>query len=268
MIVTSVASALVVGIIGYQSGRDALRKAAFAQLTEVRATRAEDITRFFEQLSNSLVIYTRGTTAINAVRAFTSGFDALQNAKVSPAQQSALDTYYQDVFLKNLNGNQATNNTAAGFEPSSGAAEYVQAHYTAPYDNFDDAIKVNDAGDGSAWSAAHAKYHDYFRQLVTRFAYEDALLLDNNGNVVYSAYSGVDLGTNVRTGPYRGSALASAYTAAENSNDVDYVGLTITAATSRPTGCRRAGRCRLSGARGTSMASWRSNSPTPRSTTS
>jgi len=40
--------------------------------------------------------------------------------------------------------------------------------------------------------------------LVNRFAYEDALLIDPDGDVVYSAYKGVDLGTNVLDGPFSG----------------------------------------------------------------
>jgi class 3 adenylate cyclase len=56
--------------------------------------------------------------------------------------------------------------------------------------------------------------------------FEDALLLDTQGNVVYTAYKGVDLGTNILTGPYKGSELNSAYQKALDSNAVDHVGIT------------------------------------------
>ena len=41
--------------------------------------------------------------------------------------------------------------------------------------------------------------------------FDDALLVDPDGNVVYSAYKGVDLGTNLLTGPYKDSGLESAF---------------------------------------------------------
>ena len=85
---------------------------------------------------------------------------------------------------------------------------------------------MNDAGDASAWSAANAKYQDFFREIVTRFEFEDALLIDDRGNVVYSAYKDVDLGTNILTGPYSGSKLHDAYLKAMSANAVDYVGFT------------------------------------------
>ena len=46
------------------------------------------------------------------------------------------------------------------------------------------------------------------------------------GDVVYSAYKGVDLGSNVLTGPYREGGLSEAYQKALASNTVDYVGIT------------------------------------------
>ncbi|MET1006694.1 MAG: adenylate/guanylate cyclase domain-containing protein, partial [Propionibacteriaceae bacterium] len=65
-----------------------------------------------------------------------------------------------------------------------------------------------------------------FRELTVRFGYEDVFLLDTKGNVVYSAYKGVDFGTNVETGPYRGGAFQSVYESALRSNSVDFFGLT------------------------------------------
>jgi class 3 adenylate cyclase len=102
----------------------------------------------------------------------------------------------------------------------------LQAYYTAPFDDFDKAVAFDDARDGSPWSAANARFNDFFREIVTRFEFEDALLLDTRGNVVYSAYKGADLGTNILNGPYRGGELSDAYQKALASNAVDYVGVT------------------------------------------
>ena len=82
---------------------------------------------------------------------------------------------------------------------------------------------MNDEKDGSAWSAANATYQDFFREIVTRFAFEDALILDGRGNVVYSAYKNTDLGTNILTGPYSSSKLRDAYQEAMSSNKADRV---------------------------------------------
>ena len=131
----------------------------------------------------------------------------------------------------------------AAILPNTNAQKYLQAYYTAPFDDGDKAINFDDARDGSTWSAANARFNDYFREIVLRFQFEDALLLHTRGNVVYSAYKGADLYTNILTGPFREGELREAYQKAMASNAVDYVGVTYFAPTSPltnpPRGCCR-----------------------------
>ncbi|MCU1515016.1 MAG: adenylate/guanylate cyclase protein [Microbacteriaceae bacterium] len=222
----TVLSSVVVGVIASVNGTDALRGSVYQRLTEVRESRAREITTYFKDTSDALVVYTRGRTAIEAVQDFSAGFAALQSSTLSPAQDSAVDAYYSDYFVPQLEKRTGSDSAASVFIPKSPAERYLQANYTAPFTDFTKAIANNDAGDGSAWSAANAKYQDYFREIVNRAGFDDALILNTTGDVVYSAYKGVDLGTNVETGPYRGTELATAYKGALSSNAVDYVGVT------------------------------------------
>jgi class 3 adenylate cyclase len=226
LLVTSVLSAAVVGAIGYQSGRNSLRASVFDRLTEIRQSQSRQLQVGVQDLKNSLVIYSKGATATQAVEAFTAGFDQLNAATINPAQQQSLVDYYVRQFGPQKKKESGEEVDVAALVPASNAQRYLQAYYTAPFSNWDEAIRFDDAHDGSAWSAANARYNDFFREIVTRFEFEDALLLDTRGNVVYSAYKGVDLGTNILDGPYKGSELTEAYTKALDSNTVDYVGLT------------------------------------------
>ena len=223
---TSVVSSVVVGMVAYRAGTDSLRNAAYQRLESMRNLRATEITRTFDTLHKDMNLYTLGATLNQATEGFIKGFQDLKGATVTPAQDAAVDKYYDDVFVPALNKNMGTSSTEAGFVPTSPAQKYLQAHYTAPFTDFDAAIKLDDAGDGSAWSATHAQFQAYFRGLTTGFNYDDAAIMDLSGNVVYTAYAGVDLGTNLESGPYRESNLAQAYQAALASNDLNYVGLT------------------------------------------
>jgi class 3 adenylate cyclase len=226
LLVTSILSAAVVGFIGYQSGRSSLRAAVFDGLTEVRGSKARHLEAQFADLTSSLVIFTRGSTSIEAIEAFTAGFDQLNSAPINPAQQQSIVDYYNTQFAKAEREETGNQLEMDGLLPTSNAQKYLQAFYTAPFSDWDKAIQNDDAGDGSAWSAANARFNDFFRQIVTRFEFEDALLLDTRGNVVYTAYKGPDLGTNILTGPYRQGELRRAYEQALGSNVVDYVGVT------------------------------------------
>jgi class 3 adenylate cyclase len=233
LLVTSILSAAVVGFIGYQSGRNSLRASVFDRLTEIRQAQSRQLQTGIADLKNSLVVYSRGSTTTLALEAFTAGFDQLGAAPIDPAQQQSLVDYYTKRFAKDEKAQTGEQVDVSALVPNSNAQRYLQSFYTVPFGDYDKptadwdaAIAYDDAKDGSPWSAANAKFNDFFREIVTRFQFEDALLLDTRGNIVYSAYKGVDLGTNILNGPYKGSELTGAYQKALDSNDVDYVGLT------------------------------------------
>jgi class 3 adenylate cyclase len=226
LLVTSILSAAVVGAIGYQSGRSSLRASVFDRLTEIRSSQSRQLEAKFSDLEDSLLIYTRGSTATDAIEAFAPAFDQLNDATISPGQWQSIVDYYNNQF-ENAEQEQTGNRLSVdALLPTSNTQKYLQAYYTAPFTDWDKSIRLDDARDGSAWSAANARYNDFFREIVLRFEFEDALLLDTRGNVVYSAYKGVDLGTNILTGPYREGQLRDVYQKALASNAVDYVGVT------------------------------------------
>lgn len=222
----SLASNVLVGFIGYVNATDSLRDAAFERLVEVRDSRAREIGRLFSTIENTVVVHSRGQSVVDATIAFTEAFDELAAIELDDEQEALLQSYYSDVFGPRLS--EATGSVASveSFVPNTAAARYLQVLYTAPHDSFDAALAVDDAGDGSTWSAVHARYHDYFRSMTQLLDYEDVLLLDADGRVIYSAFKGVDLGTNVLSGPYRFSNLSAAYGSAMGSNLLGEVSFT------------------------------------------
>lgn len=223
----TVVTAGVVGVVGYLSATASLKDAALHQLQALRATRASEIERTFQNIETAAVLESANESAVGASLAFNAAFDQLSTATLSDAQRSALDAFYRDSFIPDLEKRAGSDYSAAAFTPTSSAEAYLQALYTAPFDSdFDKSFATVDAGDGSAWSAASAKYHDYFAAQITQLGYDDALLLNTKGDVVYSAYKGVDLGTSLETGPYRDSLLTDAYQSVLKSNTLDTVVIT------------------------------------------
>ncbi|BDV29747.1 adenylate/guanylate cyclase domain-containing protein [Microbacterium terricola] len=207
----SVLSSIVVGVIGYVNGTQALRAIAYERLVEIRENRTREVAQLFASIENAVRLGALNETSQHAVVAFTEAFRDLDESSLSAADQSALAAYYRETFASELS--EATGETIDGgtFAPRGAAAEYLQSHYVIPYETWEDAILSDDAGDGSAWSAAHERYHPYYRAMTELQDFEDVLMLDTDGNVIYTAYKGVDLGTNLLDGPYRMSNLATAY---------------------------------------------------------
>ena len=223
LLAMAVLATAIAGGIGFQSGRASLRAAVFERLTATREAQSRALETGVADILGSLVVFAKGDTAPAALQGFTAGFDKLAAAPVTPAEQKALAAYYDAKFSGADGGDLDVN----ALLPTSNAARYLQSRYTVPAGDREQALAKADAGDGSEWSATSARFNDYFREIVTRLKIHDLLLLDARGNVVYSAAKGVQLGTNVLTGPYRGEGdLPDAFRKAMVSNDVDYVGVT------------------------------------------
>lgn len=219
----SILSSLIVGAIGYVNGRDSLRDAAFDHLVEVRDSRARELGGLFDSIGNSVLLASRSRDAIEAVQSFSAGFEELDAAPLPADDHAALTAYYTDDFAPRLEAATGEPSDPATFIPSGEAQGYLQLHYTVPAVDFAAALAVDDAGDGSTWSATHGEFHDYFRRMTELGHFEDTLLIDANGTVVYSAYKGADLGTNLVSGPFRYSNLATAYSAVMRGNVLDVV---------------------------------------------
>ncbi len=226
LLVSSILAALVVGFIGLRYGRSALREAAFALLTEVRESQTQQLRDKIADLKNASIVYARGPLPVSAIEAFSTAFGELSTATINPAQQQAITDFYTNQLIRPTEQTTGVKLDLNALLPTTNAEKYLQALYTAPVKNSNDAIRLDDARDGSAWSAANARYNEFFREIVTRLGYGDALLIDAGGNVVYTAKKGVDLGTNILTGPYRENNLRQAYEMAMASNEVDFVAVT------------------------------------------
>jgi class 3 adenylate cyclase len=224
LLVSSLASLAVICVIEYVAGRHALLPAAEERAVQAREAQTRAIEMLFTDLTDSLIVYSSSSTAVDAVQAFTAGFDELASATIDPGQQQSLVNFYQDKLIKPMQQATGDKLNVDAVLPDNNAQKYLQVHYTVP--SFGGSPAPDDAGDGSAWSAANARYNNYFREIATRFEYRDAMLLDARGNLVYSVNKGPAIGTNILTGPYRESNLRGAYEKAMAADSVDFVWVT------------------------------------------
>lgn len=225
LLVVSLLSSIVVGVIGFVSGRESLRAAAFEQLTSIREMRSYAIEREYRGLREGVVLDSRNPSSVNGMRAFVDGFAALEDTTLTAEQDASLEAFYADSFVPAIEERSGNTYAPEAFIPATEAGRYLQATYVAgrPYDDYDTGLALDDAGDGSAWSAANAEFGPYFAGLVDEVGYEDLLLLDLQGNVVYSAYKSVDLGVNMREEPYASSVLTQGFNEVLRSGSLDQV---------------------------------------------
>ena len=248
LLAVSIGSNLVVGVIGYINGTDSLKAAAFDRLVEVRDSRAREVTALFESIQSSLLLASRDSAIVDAEQAFSSAYDELDAAAASTpktagnvagsgsstsagavasstpnvltdAQEAQLQSYFTDDFGPKLQKATGKTADASSFLPSDPAARYLLYHYALAKDP----AALGDAGDGSAWSAASATYHDYLSRMASLLKYGDLALIDSGGRVVYTVGKHVDLGASLTSGSYSFTSLATGFDQAMSQNRLDSV---------------------------------------------
>lgn len=79
--------------------------------------------------------------------------------------------------------------------------------------------KLDAATDGSLYSQAHAKYHDWFRYFLNARGYYDIFLINADGDVVYTVFKELDFATNVNTGQWKDTDLGHLFRATKAATD-------------------------------------------------
>lgn len=192
--------------------------------------RAAEITEAIEDAREAASLNSRNLSAQTISRELNAAWDELQQRELAPEEQERLESYYSDVFIPQLEERSGQDFGETAFIPESNAGKYLQLQYSTrnqDFDaDFDELLLLNDAGDGTRYAELAGRYGDYFTRLIQQAGYEDALLLNLEGDVIFSAYKGIDLGTNLNTGPYRDTAFAETYREVIATNSVDAVGIT------------------------------------------
>jgi class 3 adenylate cyclase len=212
LILLGAVAVLVTGVLGYMRARDALEESIYNQLTATRKSKARQVETYFRTIRNELSQLAVSKMAVDAARGFNAGFDALDRADVPFDLRRQVGDWYETQFMPDMRRILGHAPNLNDYLPVGPAAYYLQYHYIVanPYPA-DRRKLLDDAGDGSAYSAQHAIYHPLLRSAATSLGFFDFMLADPRaGRIVYGVDKEVDLGASLRTGSYRQSNLAAA----------------------------------------------------------
>jgi ABC-type proline/glycine betaine transport system substrate-binding protein len=210
LLAVSLGSTLVIGYLSWRSARDTLMKQAFNHLTSLRESKAYQIETAFESLYNDMVILTQADAVISAMVRFNKAYKQLDNEFIAATWEQAVDRYYREAFFPRLTQHAPSASALAFHVPVGQASYYLQYHYIASNPHpIGHKWRLEDAGDGSAYSQFHQRYHPDLRELVERSGYYDLFLIDfDTQDIVYTIMKEVDFATSLDDGPYANSGLA------------------------------------------------------------
>ncbi len=189
--------------------------AAFDELTAVRETKAAHVEDYFAQTREQVVRFSEDRMVVDALAAFSDAFFEFESASGDTRAQvdSRLSRYYQSEFIPRLEETTARAATSRQYEPSDPRVRDLQDQFIATNPNpTGQKDRLDEADDGSAYSAVHSFYHPLMRNFQQGFGYYDVFLIEaQSGNIVYSVFKEIDFATSLETGPHRDSGLADAF---------------------------------------------------------
>jgi class 3 adenylate cyclase len=203
---------LVTGVLGYVRARDALEETIYNQLTAARQTKKRQVETYFRSVRDDLRLLATSKMTVEAMREFSRGFDELENKPVSDDVRQKVEDWYGTNYMPEVRRLLGKDVAAADYLPQGNAATYLQYHYIVA--NPQPAARrrlLDDAGDGSAYSAAHALYHPLMRNAASTVGFFDLMMADaRTGRIIYGMAKELDLGISLRSAAYSGSNLADA----------------------------------------------------------
>jgi signal transduction histidine kinase/CheY-like chemotaxis protein/HAMP domain-containing protein len=209
-------SAGAVGFFGFNAAVDEMRKSVSSRLSSVHDGKRREIEQHFGRIAQQAVSLARDPSVISATQQFSSSYKYLNPylSKDRAAEMTrAIDEYYREAFIAPIAARLVdTTGLFKNFVPKEVRSKYLQYHYIvrAPGD-WDEKHAADSAADGSGYSSLHAYYHPQIRSAMEGTPFRDALLLDAEGNVVYTFRKNPDFATNVEKGPLSKTKLADAY---------------------------------------------------------
>ena len=209
-------TSIIVGRECLNSGRAALESQAREALVAQRASKAAQITDYFDALSNQVQVLAASPDVVGAMRDLPAAYD---NSVISiadlPAERVRLGKYYAGDFMAEFQ----KRNTGKNLNMSESVAALpdvamnLQYQYIAANPNpLGAKNNLDHANDGSRYSELHAAIHPYLRTALRQFGLYDIFLVEpRNGTIVYTVFKELDFATSLVNGPFTKTKLGDAF---------------------------------------------------------
>ena len=178
----AVPALILVGVMSYLGGKEAVERTTLEHLTSVRAGKAHQIEGYFDQIRSQARIFARDRMIIDAMVEFDDAHRASGDVEVTPEQRDEVATYYSEEFLPRLEANSDAQVDPATYMPTDDNDLYLQYHYIVANPNpVGEKDLLDDAGDDSDFTAVHRTIHPVLRDFVHEFGFRDLFLIDGSG---------------------------------------------------------------------------------------
>ncbi len=201
---------LVTASLGYVRSRDALEEAIYNQLTGARRAKARQVETYFKTTRDELRLLASSKMAAEALLGMREAVDELDKARPPEEIRQKLTQWYATNIGPELRRILGKEPSIEDYLPGQRSGTYLQYYYIAANPQpADRRVLLNDAGDGSRYSAIHALYHPLLRATASTVGFWDLMIADaRDGHLVYAMLKEIDFATSLQNGPYKRSGTS------------------------------------------------------------
>ena len=154
VVVVALLSTMIAGVINYQLAKNSLLEETESKLKALAEARSNALSDYLSMIENDLIIQAQNPALPGILAGYTEGWNALAGDQTAKLQSLYIGKNSYPLGEKD---------------------------------------KLFDAKDGSAYSAHHNRFHEFYRDLQQKRSYYDIFLFDMEGNLVYSVFKENDL---------------------------------------------------------------------------
>jgi class 3 adenylate cyclase len=227
LLLVALAAGIPLAWIGYQSGKTALEKNVVSAMEGQRNIRKTQAATMLDQTRKQVVTLSSAPGCIAAMTQFAEAFRALKESDqdhLSAEEDAGLTKFYDEIFIPALAAQSETPPVAETLIPEDGATRFLQYHYLAKFPELkypQEKVQTETARIDVNYDQVHVRFHENLSAFALSFGFEDLMLVDLDGDLVYTSQKTVEFGTNLVTGPYADTHLGEIFRATRRLRERD-----------------------------------------------
>jgi methyl-accepting chemotaxis protein len=207
---------LAVGISSSMAGRAseaALSSSIDQRFLAVATGRRQALAQYMDQQRDMLQSLAHNRMTQEALQALRNPYQSYRYEVENPgldALKTEVSQWYQQQYLPLAAQQGATPDVTGWLNKASLETLLLQRYYLATNPNGPSALaRLADRADGSVYGQQHKRFHQSFREIVTRLHYDELYLVDAQSKaVLYSVNKSPVFATSLQQGAFAKSALA------------------------------------------------------------
>lgn len=208
---------LAVGISSVLAGKSAeqaLSRSIDQRFLAVATGRRQALSQYMDQQRDMLQSLANNRLTQESVQALKNPYQSYRYEVENPgldALRAEMAQWYQQKYLPLASRNQSMPDITPWLEKASLETLLLQRYYVATNPHEPDALAtLVDRADGSVYAQQHKRFHPSYREIVSRFHYDELYLVDAQTQaVVYSVNKSPVFATSLQNGAFANTPLAS-----------------------------------------------------------